>query len=48
MRALEARTLIGRNGAPEDFMGPAVFLAGPGSAYVTGQTIPVDGGFSVH
>lgn len=48
VRALEARTLIGRNGAPEDFMGPAVFLAGPGSAYVTGQTIPVDGGFSVH
>ncbi|SDQ24259.1 SDR family NAD(P)-dependent oxidoreductase [Leucobacter chromiiresistens] len=48
VRALEARTLIGRNGAPEDFAAPAVFLAGPGAAYVTGQAIPVDGGFSVH
>lgn len=48
VRALEARTLIGRNGVPEDFAAPAVFLAGPGSRYVTGQAIPVDGGFSVH
>lgn len=46
--ALAARTLVGRNGAPEDFAAAAVFLAGPGSGYVTGQTIPVDGGFSVH
>lgn len=46
--ALAARTLVGRNGTPEDFAAAAVFLAGPGSGYVTGQTIPVDGGFSVH
>lgn len=46
--ALAARTLVGRNGVPRDFAAPAVFLAGAGSAYVTGQTIPVDGGFSVH
>ncbi|MGP9538041.1 SDR family NAD(P)-dependent oxidoreductase [Brachybacterium sp. AOP43-C2-M15] len=46
--ALAARTLVGRNGLPEDFAGAAVFLAGPGSAYVTGQSIAVDGGFSVH
>ena len=26
----------------------AVFLAGRASAYVTGQSIHVDGGFSVH
>lgn len=48
VRALASRTLIGRNGVPEDFAAPAVFLAGAGSRYVTGQTIPVDGGFSVH
>lgn len=46
--ALAARTMIGRNGLPEDFAGAAVFLAGRGSAYVTGQSVFVDGGFSVH
>lgn len=46
--ALAARTFVGRNGTPDDFAAAAVFLAGPGSAYVTGQTIAVDGGFSVH
>jgi len=46
--ALAARTLVGRNGLAEDFAGPAVFLASPASAYVTGQSISVDGGFSVH
>lgn len=46
--ALAARTLVGRNGRPEDFAGPAVWLASPASAYVTGQSIAVDGGFSVH
>lgn len=46
--ALAARTLVGRNGLPEDFAAAAVFLAGPGSAYVTGQSLAVDGGFSVH
>lgn len=45
---LAARTLVGRNGVPEDFAGPAVFLASAASAYVTGQSIAVDGGFSVH
>lgn len=47
-QSLAARTLIGRNGRPEDFAGAAVFLAGPSSGYITGQTIAVDGGFSVH
>ncbi|MFD4708320.1 SDR family NAD(P)-dependent oxidoreductase [Streptomyces sp. NPDC058430] len=46
--ALAARTMIGRNGLAEDFAGAAVFLAGRASAYVTGQSIFVDGGFSVH
>ncbi|MFF8592419.1 SDR family NAD(P)-dependent oxidoreductase [Streptomyces sp. NPDC015220] len=46
--ALAARTLTGRNGLAEDFAGAAVFLAGRASAYVTGQSVFVDGGFSVH
>ena len=45
---LAARTMVGRNGLAEDFAGAAVFLAGRASAYVTGQSIFVDGGFGVH
>ncbi|MFF0200808.1 SDR family NAD(P)-dependent oxidoreductase [Streptomyces sp. NPDC005017] len=45
---LAARTMTGRNGLPEDFAGAAVFLASRASAYVTGQSIFVDGGLSVH
>ncbi|MBW4041963.1 MAG: SDR family oxidoreductase [Acidobacteria bacterium] len=46
--ALAARTMVGRNGIPEDFAAAALFLMSPASAYVTGQSIHVDGGFSVH
>lgn len=46
-KALAGRTMIGRNGEPSDFAGVAVFLASPASDYITGQTIYVDGGFSV-
>lgn len=45
-RAHAARTMIGRNGAPEDFEGVVVWLAGRASDAVTGQTIFVDGGYS--
>ncbi len=44
--ALAARTMVGRNGLADDFAGAAVFLASAASAYVTGQVIRVDGGFS--
>ncbi|MGM1017607.1 MAG: SDR family NAD(P)-dependent oxidoreductase [Actinomycetota bacterium] len=46
--ALAERTMVGRNGLPEDFAGAAVFLASAASAYVTGHSLFVDGGFSVH
>ncbi|MFF0012980.1 SDR family NAD(P)-dependent oxidoreductase [Streptomyces sp. NPDC005374] len=46
--ALAARTMTGRNGLADDFAGAAVFLASGASAYVTGQSIFVDGGLSVH
>jgi NAD(P)-dependent dehydrogenase (short-subunit alcohol dehydrogenase family) len=45
---LAARTMVGRNGLPDDFAGAAVFLAGAGSAYVTGHSLFVDGGMSAH
>ena len=46
VRAHEARTMIGRNGVPGDFVGCAVFLASPANAAMTGQTLFVDGGYS--
>jgi gluconate 5-dehydrogenase len=43
----EQRTMLGRLGDPErDLEGPLLFLAGRGSAYVTGQLLYVDGGWS--
>ena len=46
--ARRARSLasipLGRFGLPEDIGRVAVFLAGPGAAFVTGQVVVVDGG----
>lgn len=41
-----AMTAIGRNGELSDLNGVTVFLSAPASAYITGQVIPVDGGFT--
>ena len=41
------RIPLRRWGTPEDFEAVAVWLAGPGSSYVTGQTLVLDGGYSV-
>lgn len=41
-----AQTCIGRNGALEDIDGPLLFLCSDASAYVTGQVLMVDGGFT--
>lgn len=37
---------IGRMGRPEELRSACLFLAGPGSSYVTGTVISVDGGYS--
>jgi 2-dehydro-3-deoxy-D-gluconate 5-dehydrogenase len=42
-----ARTPAARWGAPTDFAGVAVFLASSASDFVTGASIPVDGGWSI-
>ena len=39
------RTPMGRFGKTEELIGAAVFLASDGASFVTGQTLPVDGGF---
>ena len=41
-----ARTPAGRWGRIEDLAGVAVFLASPASDFITGTSIPVDGGYS--
>jgi NAD(P)-dependent dehydrogenase (short-subunit alcohol dehydrogenase family) len=41
-----AQTCIGRNGELEDLYGLTIFLASNASAYITGQTICCDGGFT--
>jgi len=39
------RTPMARVGQPEELVGPVVFLASGMATYVTGVTLPVDGGF---
>lgn len=42
-----ARTPAGRWGRPEEFAGPAVFLASTAADFITGETLRVDGGYAI-
>ena len=43
-QAVAARTAIGREGRPEDVAGAVLFLASEASAYITGESIEINGG----
>ncbi len=45
MAQFEGRIPLGRIGTPEDIAGPAVFLASDMARFITGVTLPVDGGY---
>jgi NAD(P)-dependent dehydrogenase (short-subunit alcohol dehydrogenase family) len=45
MANFASRIPLGRIGTPEDIAGPAVFLASDMARYITGVTLPVDGGY---
>ncbi|KIP53723.1 SDR family oxidoreductase [Leucobacter komagatae] len=38
---------LGRLGEPEDIAGPVAFLLSADAAWITGQTVPIDGGGSI-
>jgi NAD(P)-dependent dehydrogenase (short-subunit alcohol dehydrogenase family) len=40
------RTPMGRWGKPEEIAGCVLFLASPAAGFITGVTVPVDGGYS--
>ena len=42
----KTNTPLGRLGVPDDLVGTAVFLASPAAAFLTGQILYVDGGFT--
>jgi NAD(P)-dependent dehydrogenase (short-subunit alcohol dehydrogenase family) len=47
MAPVLARTPLGRPGQPADIAGAVLFLTSAAASYVTGQTLLVDGGYSI-
>jgi NAD(P)-dependent dehydrogenase (short-subunit alcohol dehydrogenase family) len=47
-RVIIDHTPMGRFGVPEDLVGTVLWLLSPASAFVSGLTVPVDGGFSAY
>ncbi|MBM4265898.1 MAG: SDR family oxidoreductase [Deltaproteobacteria bacterium] len=47
VRADFARMPMSRWGTPEDVAPAVLFLASPAAGFITGQTLPIDGGYSI-
>jgi len=47
IEATAARIPLRRIGQPEDMTGPAVFLLSDDSSWMTGQSLVVDGGYTI-
>jgi NAD(P)-dependent dehydrogenase (short-subunit alcohol dehydrogenase family) len=47
LESQEARIPVGRKGDPAELAATVVFLASDAGGYVTGQTLPVDGGMTI-
>ncbi len=47
LREITSRVPAGRIGTPSDIVGVVVFLVSDASAYMTGQNVVVDGGYSI-
>jgi NAD(P)-dependent dehydrogenase (short-subunit alcohol dehydrogenase family) len=45
--ALGAHSALGRIGQPDDIAGAVTWLSSPEAAFVTGQSILVDGGYNI-
>ena len=45
--AMGSRIPAGRKGEPRELAAAVVFLASPAGGYITGQTLPVDGGLTI-
>ena len=48
VRLYQRITPLGRMGVPEDIAGAVIFLCSPAAGFITGQTLVVDGGLSLH
>ena len=48
LQALISEVPIGRRGHPEEIASAALFLASDEASFITGVTLPVDGGYTAH
>lgn len=47
-RSIIDHTPLDRFGNPEDLVSTVLWLLSPASAFITGNVVPVDGGFSAY